>query len=56
MVDLEERQNCSAVGSRYEIGTHDPSDTDSTRGARAEVAGAARGILSPLVEPCGIIC
>ena len=38
------------------VHTQDPSDTERTRGASGEVAGATRGILSPLVEPYDAIC
>jgi hypothetical protein len=34
------------------VHTQDPSETERTRGARGEVAGDTRGILSPLVDPC----
>jgi hypothetical protein len=36
--------------------TQEPSETDKTRGARGEVAGATLGILSPLVDPYDVPC
>jgi hypothetical protein len=36
--------------------TQDPSDTERTRGASGEVAGATRGMLSPLFEPYVAVC
>lgn len=48
LVDL--RDNISVYGAieRPMLPTHDPSDTDSTLGARGDVAGVCLGKLSPL--------
>lgn len=50
LVDLPRVSAWSFLLCSEAADTHDPSDTDTTRGASGEVAGVCRG-RSPLTEP-----